>query len=69
MHLCLHLVVDIGRFGNPLCTGTWLDEGLNMKLASVSRSAYSHVWSRRVLATFNHPHGPTAKAANAPKRQ
>ena len=62
-HLWLHLVVGAGHFGNPRLTATWVDEGLNMQLAAVCRSSASRVWNRRVLATFSHPAGPTAKAA------
>ena len=53
---------DLNKFGNPLYTGTWLDEGLNAKLASVSRGAHALVWERRVLAVCAHEKGPVSKA-------
>ena len=62
-HLSSHIVHDGGRFGNPLCTGTWLDEGLNAQLAAVCRSSHAAVWSQRVLASFGHQAGPAAHAS------
>jgi hypothetical protein len=69
MHLMLHLVVSAGRFGNPRCLGTWVDEGLNMRLAAVCRSSYASVWSRRVLATFAHPAGPLGPSSSEKLRR
>jgi len=66
MHLYIHLVYNSGRLGDPLHLGTWIDEGLNRQLAAVCRSAHKAVWHRRVLATFNHSAGPTAKAVQGP---
>ena len=63
VHLCCHFPADSGHFGNPLLTGTWLDEGLNMQLAAVCRSAHAAVWSQRVLASFGHSAGPAIRAA------
>ncbi len=69
MHLMVHLVCQSARCGNPRClASTWVDEGLNMKLAEACRIAHSSVWSRRVLATFAHPSGPTGQAAKRGRR-
>jgi hypothetical protein len=68
-HLSSHIVQDGGHFGNPLCTGTWLDEGLNCQLAAVCRSAHSAVWSQRVLASFGHKAGPAARAATVARQK
>ena len=69
MHLMLHLVQGIGRFGNPLHTGTWVDEGLNHDMVKVGSNAHALVWARRVLAAFASPSGPTAAASlSASKR-
>jgi hypothetical protein len=62
-HLSAHMIADLDRFGNPLCTGTWLDEGLNHQLASICRTAHAAVWSRRILASFANPAGPAVRAA------
>ena len=62
-HLCSHIVKDSREHGNPARTGTWLDETLNMHLASVAGTANSSVWSDRAMATFGHVRGPTAIAA------
>ena len=62
MHQFVHLVADVGFFGNPLLTANWVDEGLNMQLAAVAKAAHAAVWSRRVLATFRHSLGPAAQA-------
>ena len=69
MHLFVHLCVSAGRFGNPLFVATWEDEGMNMQLAAVSRTAYATVWSRRVLATFAHPAGPLGPSASKRTRR
>jgi hypothetical protein len=61
MHLFVHLVKSASRYGNPRLMGTWKDEGLNMQLADVCRSANTSVWHKRVLATFSHACGPTAE--------
>jgi hypothetical protein len=63
VHLACHFVADAGFFGNPLLTGTWLDEGLNAQLAAVCKSAHAAVWSQRVLASFGHQAGPAVRAA------
>ena len=39
VHLFLHFISDSRRFGNPLHTAAWVDEGLNMRLASVCSKA------------------------------
>lgn len=62
-HLAVHMIADSHRFGNPYCTGTWLDEGLNRQLAAVCATAHPAVWSQRVLASFGHQVGPSARAA------
>ena len=67
-HLFVHVLHDAVRFGNPYRTGTWLDEGLNSKLAAVCASAHACVWSQRVLATFQHELGPTARASRVAKK-
>jgi len=64
MHEMVHLVYQSRRAGNPRHWATWEDEGLNMTLAAVARTAHPTVWSRRVLATFAHPAGPTARRAS-----
>ena len=69
MHLFVHLVQDASGRGNPRLLGNWLDEGLNMHLASVCRAARSAVWSRRIIATFAHASGPTARAAARVKKR
>lgn len=69
-HLASHMIADCVRFGNPVWTGTWLDEGLNKDLAAVCKTAHTLVWSRRVLASFAHVAGPSARlAAQMAKRQ
>jgi hypothetical protein len=69
-HLMVHMLEDALKFGNPRCTGTWLDEGLNAQLAAVCRSAHMSVWTTRILASFAHHAGPAAMAAQvASKRQ
>jgi hypothetical protein len=68
-HLSSHVVHDGGHFGNPLCTGTWLDEGLNAQLAMVCRTAHAAVWSQRVLASFGHKVGPAARAATVARQK
>ena len=65
LHLCTHIPKDAKSFGDPCATGTWVDEGLNSKLAAVCASARSAVWSERVLGTFAHSAGPTARAAES----
>ena len=62
-HLMVHILRDAAFFGNPMCTGTWLDESLNNQLAAVCRTAHSAVWSMRVLSTMGHAAGPAAQAA------
>ena len=68
-HQFVHTVTEAGFFGNPLWTANWVDEGLNMQLAAVAKSANATVWSRRVLSTFRHDLGPTAQAAPLSKRR
>ena len=68
-HLCSHLPKDALFFGNPCLTGTWVDEGLNLKLRQVCASAHSAVWSQRVLATFAHASGPTKRAPAVSKKR
>jgi hypothetical protein len=69
-HLVTHMIADLGRFGNPCNTGTWVDEGLNARLAAVCKSSNRAVWSQRVMAVFRHDSGPTANAARmASKKQ
>ena len=51
-HMFLHLVFESGVFGNPRFTATWVDEGLNRRLAKVCGAAAACVWAQRVLATF-----------------
>ena len=58
-HLGVHLVLEAKHFGNPLRTGTWVDEGLNMLLRDVGSCSHPLVWTRRVLSTFSHQDGPT----------
>ena len=65
MHLCCQLIRDAAFFGNPRCTGTWLDEGLNSKLAAVCASAHALVWSQRVISSFQHILGPGARASES----
>ena len=69
MHLMLHMLWQSAQFGNPRILGNWVDEGLNMTLASVARSSHLAVWSRRIMATFAHSAGPTAKAAKPKKKR
>jgi hypothetical protein len=64
-HLLMHMAFEAGWFGNPGLTGTWVDEGLNMQLGMVCRTAHAAVWSMRVLSEYNHPAGPAAKVALA----
>ena len=64
MHQMVHLAYQSGFVGNPRCIATWVDEGLNMELAAVCRSAHTAVWSRRVLATFAHYLGPTSVSSS-----
>ena len=69
MHLFVHLAHTAGLFGNPRLLGNWIDEGLNMRLAQVCRTAHAAVWSRRVLATFAHESGPAAKAVKKRRKR
>ena len=62
-HLAAHIIHDLWFFGNPMRTGTWLDEGLNAKLSAVCGAAHAQVWSQRVVATFSSEGGPAARAA------
>ena len=67
MHLMVHLIFQTKKFGNPKHVATWFDEGLNRNLAAVASTAHAHVWDRRILATFNHSLGPTARLAKRPR--
>jgi hypothetical protein len=69
VHLSTHMIKDMTVFGNPFLNGTWLDEGLNAKLAAVAKSAHVAVWSRRIMASFGHEAGPTAQACKAIRKK
>ena len=62
VHLFVRLVQSAGHLGNPRLLGSWIDEIVNMRLASICRTAHAAFWSQRILATFSHDLGPTAKA-------
>ena len=68
-HLMIHMISDCAKFGNPYVNGTWLDEGLNIQLSRVCRSAHAQVWFVRVLVSMEHKAGPIAKAAQALKKR
>ena len=69
-HLYAHLVVSAQTFGNPrLATSTWVDEGLNSQLAAVAKHSHSLVWSKRILASFQHALGPVAVLMESCKRR
>jgi hypothetical protein len=68
-HLCCHLVRDAAVHGNPCRTGTWVDESLNARLAEVCKGASRAVWAERVLSSFAHEAGPTARAAEQQKKK
>ena len=62
-HGYCHLAWNTHLFGNPLrWTSTWVDEGLNSKLAAVAKGAHGLTWSQRIISTFIHASGPTASA-------
>ena len=70
-HMFIHLCQEAFKFGNPGLTGTWIDEGLNLRLGKCCAGAHAAVWAQRVLAEYNHAAGPaaTAAAAGAAKRR
>ena len=69
-HLYVHLAVSAQHFGNPrLATSTWVDEGLNSQLAAVAKVSHALVWSKRILASFQHSLGPTASLMESCKRR
>jgi hypothetical protein len=61
VHLSLHMIKDMTVFGSPYLNGTWLDEGLNAKLAAVAKPAHVAVWSLRIMASFGHEAGAIRK--------
>ena len=68
-HLMLHLVQSALRVGNPrLISAVWVDEDLNSELSCVSKHAHALVWSRRIIATFAHEAGPTARQRKVRRR-
>lgn len=66
-HLMIHLIQNVEKFGNPRQTATWLDESLNRDLAKVAKASHTFVWSRRIISSFAHIIGSTARMSKKQK--
>ena len=51
-HLMLHLFRHARKKGNPASYSTFVDEGLNGKLAKMARGCHALTWHRSLLSTF-----------------
>jgi hypothetical protein len=51
-HMCMHLVGNTARDGNPSYYATFTDEGINRALKKVGQSAHRNVWEVRVFLHF-----------------